>query len=62
MTPINHRLNINPKPDVGTDVGGNEEVLDPEIKIPQDADFIEPPLGDVVDPTKITNFFLSKVR
>ena len=61
MTPINCRLNINPKPDVGTDVGENEEVLDPEIKIPQDDDFIEPPsLGDVVDPTKITHKFLPK--
>ena len=57
MTPINHKLNINPKPDVGD----NEEVLDPEIKIPQDEDFIEPPsLGDVVDPTKITHKFLPK--
>ena len=57
VTPINHKLNINPKPDVGE----NEEVLDPEIKIPQDEDFIEPPsLGDVVDPTKNTHKFLPK--
>ena len=36
--------------DTGIDLGETEEVLDPEIKIPQDEDFIEPKaLDQVVD-------------
>ena len=52
---------LDPKPDPGTDTGDYEKVLDPEIKIPFDTDFIMPPsLENVVDVTKITHKFLPK--
>ena len=43
------------------DVGDSEEVLDPQIRIPDQSDFeIPPPLQDIVDPSKITHKFLPK--
>ena len=37
----------------GIDVGDSEEVLDPQIRIPDQSDFeLPPPLLDVVDPSK----------
>ena len=55
------RYALDPKPDPNTDTGDNEEVLDPEIKIPLDTDFITPPsLENVVDATKVTHKFLPK--
>ena len=55
---------LDPKPDPGTDTGDYEEVLDPEIKIPFDTDFIMPPsLENMVDVTKLlTSFYPNKVR
>ena len=45
----------------GIDVGDSEEVLDPQIRIPDQSDFeITPPLQEIVDPSKITHKFLPK--
>ena len=56
-----YRKALNPTPIEGIDVGGNEEVLDPQIRIPDQSDFeLPPPLQDVVDPSKITNKFLPR--
>ena len=42
-------------------MGDNEEVLDPQIRIPDQSDFELPsPLQSVVDPSKITHRFLPK--
>ena len=55
------RKALNPTPIEGIDVGDNEEVLDPQIRIPDQSDFeLPPPLQDVVDPSKITHKFLLK--
>ena len=52
---------LNPTPIEGIDVGDNEEVLDPQIRIPDQSDFELPsPLQNVVDPSKITHKFLPK--
>ena len=52
---------MNPTPIGGIDVGDSEEVLDPQIRIPNQSDFeIPPPLHDIVDPSKITHKFLPK--
>ena len=56
-----HRKALNPTPIEGMDVGDSEEVLDPQIRIPDHNDFeIPPPLQDIVDPSKITHKFLPK--
>ena len=56
-----YRKALNPTPIEGIDVGVSEEVLDPQIRIPDQNDFELPPsLQDVVDPTKITHKFLPK--
>ena len=56
-----YRKALNPTPKEGIDVGGNEKVLDPQIRIPDQSDFELPtPLQDVVDPSKITHKFLPK--
>ena len=56
-----YRKALNPTPIEGIDVGDNEEVLDPQIRIPDQSDFeIPPPLQDIVDPSKITHKFLPK--
>ena len=56
-----YRKALNPKPIEGIDVGDNEEVLDPQIRIPDQSDFELPsPLQSVVDPSKITHRFLPK--
>ena len=56
-----YRKALNPTPIEGVDVGDSEEVLDPQIRIPDQSDFeIPPPLQDIVDPSKITHKFLPK--
>ena len=48
-------------PREGIDVGDSEEVLDPQIKIPDQSDFeLPPPLQGVVDSSKGTHKFLLK--
>ena len=52
---------LNPKPIPGIDTGGEEQVLDPEIQIPQLNDFIPPEsLDKVVDLSKAACKFLPK--
>ena len=56
-----YRKALNPTPIEGIDVGDSEEVLDPQIRIPDQSDFELPPLlQDIVDPSKITHKFLPK--
>ena len=56
-----YRKALNPTPIEGIDVGDSEEVLAPQIRIPDQSDFeLPPPLHDVVDPTKVTYKFLPK--
>ena len=56
-----YRKALNPTPIEGMDVGDSEEVLDPQIRIPDQSDFeIPPPLQDIVDPSKIRYIFLPK--
>ena len=52
---------LNPKPIAGIDTGAEEQVLDPEIRIPQLNDFIPPQsLDKVVDLSKAAYKFLPK--
>ena len=56
-----YREALNPTPIEGIDVGDNEEVLDPQIRIPDQSDFKLPsPFQSAVDPSKITLKFLPK--
>ena len=56
-----YRKALNPTSIEVIDVGDSEEVLDPQIKIPDQGDFELPtPLQDVVDPSKVTHKFLQK--
>ena len=56
-----YRKALNPTPIEGIDVGDSEEVLDPQIRIPDQSDFeLPPPLQDKVDPSKITHKFLPR--
>ena len=56
-----YRKALNPTPIEGIDVGDREEVLDPQIRTPDQSDFeLPPPLQDIVDPSKITHKFLPK--
>ena len=56
-----YRKALDPTSIEGIDVGDSEEVLDPQIRIPDQSDFeIPPPLQDIVDPSKITHKFLPK--
>ena len=56
-----YRKALNPTPIEGIDVSDSEEVLDPQIRIPDQNDFeLPPPLQDIVDPSKITHKFLPK--
>ena len=56
-----YRKALDPTPIEGIDVGDSEEVLDPQIRIPDQSDFeIPSPLQDIVDPSKITHKFLPK--
>ena len=56
-----YRKALNPTPIEGIDVGDSEEVLEPQIRIPDQSDFELPtPLQDIVDPSKITHKFLPK--
>ena len=54
-----YRKALNPTPIEGVDVGDSEEVLDPQIRIPDQSNF-ELPLQDIVDPSEITHKFLPK--
>ena len=56
-----YRKALNPTPLEGIDVGDSEEVLDPQIRIPDQSDFeLPPPLQDFVDPSKVTHKFLPR--
>ena len=56
-----HRQVLNPCPIEGIDVGLGEDILDPEIKVPKEEDFIlPPPLEDLIDRSKATHKFLPK--
>ena len=56
-----YRKALDATPIEGIDVGDSEEVLDPQIRIPDQSNFeIPPPLQDIVDPSKITHKFLPK--
>ena len=56
-----YRKALNTTPIEGIDVGGSEEVLDLQIRIPDQSNFeLTPPLQDVVDPSKVTHKFLPK--
>ena len=56
-----YRKALNPTPIEGIDVGDSEEVLDPQIRIPDQSDFELPtPLQDVVNPSKVAHKFLPK--
>ena len=47
------------RPIPGIDLGEEEEILDPEVRAPNDEDFIRPPpLEELVDPTKIKQTFI----
>ena len=55
------RLEKAQKPIPGIDMGEEEEILDPEIKMPDDEDFIiPPPLENLIDPTKVQQTFVPK--
>ena len=55
-----YRKALNPTP-IGVDVGDSEEVLTPQIQVPDQSDFeLPPPLYEVVDPSKVTHKFLPK--
>ena len=54
-----HSQVLNPHPIEGIVVGLGEDILDPEIKVPKDEDFILPhPLEDLIDKSKVTHRFL----
>ena len=56
-----YRKALNPIPIEGIDVADSEEVLDPQIRIPDQSDFeLPPPLQDVVDPSKVTHKVLPR--
>ena len=58
-----YRKALNPTPIEEIDIGDSEELLDPQIRIPDQSDFeIPPPLQDIVDPSEITHKFLPKSR
>ena len=45
----------------GVDLGEEEEVIDPEVRMPNDVDFIKPPpLEELVDPTQTKHSFIPK--
>ena len=47
--------------DTSIDPGNDDEILEPEIHIPTDADFVIPPsLDKVLDPMQIVHTFLPK--
>ena len=49
------------RPIPGIDLGEEEEVLDPEVRAPNEEDFIKPPpLEELVDPTKIKQTFIPR--
>ena len=47
------------RPIPGIDLGEEEEILDPEVRAPNEEDFIKPPpLEELVDPTNIKETFI----
>ena len=49
------------RPIPGIDFGEEEEILDPEVRAPNEEDFIKPPpLEELVDPTKIKQTFIPR--
>ena len=62
MTKYTHRkLENAQKLITGIDIGETEEVTEPEIITPDDEDFVEqPPLEELVDPTKVKQTFVPK--
>ena len=49
-----YRKVLNPTPIEGVDVGDSEEVLDPQIRIPDQSDFeLPPPLQDICDAAQV---------
>ena len=47
------------RPIPGIDLGEKEEILDPEVRAPNEEDFIKPPLlEELVDPTNIKETFI----
>ena len=49
------------RPIPGIDLGEEEEILDPEVRAPNEEDFIRPPpLEELVDPTKIKQTFIPR--
>ena len=55
------RLQEAQRPIPGIDLGEEEEVLDPEVRAPNEEDFIRPPpLEELVDPTKIKQTFIPR--
>ena len=49
------------RPIPGVDLGEEEEVLDPEVRTPDNVDFIKPPpLEELVDPTQTKHSFIPK--
>ena len=55
------RLELAQKPIPGIDIGEEDEILDPEIRTPDDVDFIKPPpLEDLVDPTQVKQTFIPR--
>ena len=55
------KINNAQVPTHGIDTGEVEEILDPEMRTPDDDDFIvPPPLEQLVDPTKVKQTFIPK--
>ena len=55
------RLQNAQQPIPGIDLGEEEEILDPEVRAPNEEDFIKPPpLEELVDPTKIKQTFIPR--
>ena len=53
------RLQKAQRPIPGIDLGEEEEILDPEVRVPNEEDFIKPPpLEELVDPTQIKKTFI----
>ena len=49
------------RPIPSIDLGEEEEILDPEVRAPNEEDFIKPPLlEELVDPTKIKQTFIPR--
>ena len=55
------RLQKAQRPIPGIDLGEEEDILDPEVRVPKEEDFIKPPpLEELVDPTQIKKTFIPR--